>query len=323
MIGRRRRVLTYDGPAARLQAIVIKMAARVSRPMNHRGVQRFSWWVSRFFDGGNSVVLEGDGGKLRINLADGYWTPLLDPRFCYEPEVAALLDATLSPSTLFLDCGANLGYWSVLGRGHARRVVAVEASPLMYAQLRGNAALNDEGIVCVNAAVWSTSEAELQITSHPLLHAAASVVDVPGSGAHAGADVAVVPARTIDELVSRCDPEDVGPVVVKLDVEGAEIPAIEGAAETLSSRDVVLIYEDHGSDAGAAVSAFLLDRGFMLFAPVPGTAGGSRFCRVTLEDIRSAKTNPWRGYNYAACRPDSCFADLLTGSASKASGRVR
>jgi hypothetical protein len=48
------------------------------------------------------------------------------------------------------------------------------------------------------------------------------------------------------------------PAVIKLDVEGAEIAAIEGAA----GMDALFIYEDWPS---STVTAYLLDKGYCVF----------------------------------------------------------
>ncbi len=51
-----------------------------------------------------------------------------------------------------------------------------------------------------------------------------------------------------------------GPAVVKLDVEGAEIAAVEG----LGDMDAMLVYEDFPRQ-GMKVTRYLLERGWKLF----------------------------------------------------------
>ncbi|MEH0072816.1 hypothetical protein V6L77_25490 [Pannonibacter sp. Pt2-lr] len=59
-------------------------------------------------------------------------------------------------------------------------------------------------------------------------------------------------------------PQD-GPLVLKLDVEGVEIEALRGGVALLM-RDVLVIYEEHGSDRSHAVSRYLREEcGMRLF----------------------------------------------------------
>jgi hypothetical protein len=93
-------------------------------------------------------------------------------------------------------------------------------------------------------------------------------------------------------------------VVVKLDVEGAEIPAVEGARKTLSERDVVFLFEDHGQDPTCKVSRHLMDMGMVVMSP-------GRRRPLEIREIAALKIDPTRGFNFAACRPDAPFVESL------------
>jgi len=299
------KVTVHGGAGARLQAAAVQLLARAARPVGHRGVQRLTWMLSKHFDRDNRVtVLIGEGSRLRVYLDDGYWTKLLDPGFAYEPEIRDMLDRVLTPETIFLDCGANIGFWSVLTRHRARRVVAVEASPETFHRLTDNIALNGGGVDAVHAALWGQDDASLSIVGHHLCHAAASVCERDADAGRNGWRSFDVASVTIDTLLRRHCAGLSGPVVVKLDVEGAEIPAVEGAKETLAERDVVFLFEDHGLDPTCKVSRHLLDMGMVVMSP-----GSPR--PLTIREIAAVKVEPTRGYNFAACRPDAPFVELL------------
>jgi len=117
-----------------------------------------------------------------------------------------------------------------------------------------------------------------------------------------------VPSVTVDSLLRRCCPGLAGPVVVKLDVEGAEIPAGEGAAQTLAERDVIFLFEDHGQDPECRVSRHLMDLGMVVLSP-------GHPHPLTIAEIRAVKTDPLRGYNFAACWPTAPFVDCMCRSA--------
>src|SRR4029079_16886107 len=79
----------------------------------------------------------------------------------YEVDVTHLLHTLLRRSTTFVDLGANIGYYTLLGarwvgsRGH---VYAFEPDPIAYAYLVNNVANNRcDNITVINKAVGSTT----------------------------------------------------------------------------------------------------------------------------------------------------------------------
>jgi FkbM family methyltransferase len=233
-----------------------------------------------------------DGGRLAVRLGDAYWSRLL-VGWEYEADVAAIIDGAIArePEAVLLDCGANIGYFSSRSASLVR-TVAVEAVPPVFAQLQGNAAVN--GFHAIHAAVWSRPGETMTVTWDGLVPAAASVVD------DMGAMAAEVPTTTITELYERYVGD--GPAIVKLDVEGAEIAALEGGASVLDR--CLLVYEDHGKDRDHDVTRHLLERGFVVYHhdgidPVPIRAP---------EQLDGIKTDARRGYNFFAADPNSEWA---------------
>ena len=82
-------------------------------------------------------------------------------------------------------------------------------------------------------------------------------------------------------------------MVVKLDVEGAEIPAFEGAGDVLAQRRVTVVYEDHGADATHKVTRHVLDLGMGVFDPTTGAP-------LTIEGVAARKTDTVHGFNFLA-----------------------
>lgn len=304
-----RRITVHGGTGALAQTTVLAAAARAARPVHYRGVQRLTWLIApRFAADNHAVVRIGDRARMRLDLADGYWTKLLDPRYRYEPEIGRALDRLLAADTLFLDCGANIGYWSLLAADRAGRVVAVEANLTTWRRLQVNLDLNKSGVIGLHAALWRVSGQLLSVRAEePRQHANVSIVD-PSAGTEpeattAGSDREVT-SVTIDELVDRFAPSADTPVVVKLDVEGAEVPAVDGAARALAARELVLLYEDHGNDPECTVTKYILDLGLQVLAPEDGRV-------LTVQQVAEKKTDPRKGYNFAACRPKSALAARL------------
>jgi FkbM family methyltransferase len=283
--------LTFSSPSARLQYHVLMGLFRLAVTRGLYG--RFARGLARLFPAGNAVfVHEGNAPPFRIALGDGYWTRFALYRAPYEPEVAAVLRASAGTTPLFCDLGANKGWWTTRAAPLFARVIAVEASAATFADLRANAG-HLPNVTLHRAAIHARSGQTLSFVNTHLSHASARLMgDIP---AGTGDRIETVPTLAIDDLV----PEGVA-AVIKLDVEGAEISAIDGAARALAQGSV-LIYEDHGNDPACTVSARLLqDPDMRLFSidtgmvPMPDVAA-----------IAARKTDLCTGYNFLAAQAAS------------------
>lgn len=294
----RRIKLVTRGFRPAVHAALIVGLAHAARPVHYRGVQRLTWMAARFFSADDQVsVAVAEDTRLLIPLYDGYWAKLLNRHYRYEPEITTMLSRLLTPASYFIDCGANIGYWSMVSRNRARRVVAVEASPDTYARLQANVELNSADIDLVSAALWSEDGQLLTMTRHHLQHAGSTVSNGRGRAGAGGWDTIEVPSLTLGTILDRYCPDQTAPVVVKLDVEGAEIPAVEGSKDTLRRRGAVLIYEDHGDDPECKVTRHLLGLGMVVTDAISGQA-------LTVDEIAAQKTQSWRGYNFVAVWPE-------------------
>jgi FkbM family methyltransferase len=303
-------VAVHGGAGAHLQLFCLWTAALLFA--RTRAMQWLVWLFGRLFNEKNGVTVRLPcGGMLRLLLNDGYWISLISSRYEYEPEIGFLLRHFLrGDDVAFLDCGANIGYWSVIASGltGAGRVVAVEAAPPIFDLLVRNAALNSNRFDCVLAAVWHRDGDSLSLVRHERRHARSSVIDLRDRIGQPGYSQERISSVTLDTL---CEREEVTSpcLVIKLDVEGAELPALAGARRLTESREVVVIYEDHGSDEESRVSRHILTA---LRFNVYYCGPDFRVQRVeTPEALRRIKRERRVGYNLAACAPDCTFAHLL------------
>lgn len=274
-----------------------------------------TWDLAKLFDSHNAVVVElPSGGKFQVYLNDGYWSRLFINGFSYEPDVAHVLRRVFTQAdTYFLDCGANLGYWSVFASQllPSGRVLALEASPPQYERLLQNAKLNAGSFEAILGAIWSRDNDELVIVTHDQRHAGASVVNRREKVGQDGYHEYKLQSITIETICNRHIPNKNASVVIKLDVEDAEIQALEGARGVISSRDVLILYEDHGQDPTCHISDYLLNNfEFQIFHC---DDQGALTRMNSIPDIKNVKKHKSSGYNFCACSPNSAFSKILAG----------
>lgn len=177
------------------------------------------------------------GARLELDLTreKAYWLGH------YEPEVQGLLARLVRPGDLVYDVGGHLGFFSVCAALLGASVVVFEPSPGNARRLRRNVELNGLSIDVVEVAVWDSVEgAELV--------AGASDSEwwvTAGSG---------VPTVALDGFsAGRGD----RPSLLKVDVEGAEVRVLAGAARLIAEIRPAIVCELHSAEARDAIEALL------------------------------------------------------------------
>lgn len=179
------------------------------------------------------------GAKLVVDTRDRLLAPWLLMDGLWESHVTGWFHDVLKPGDVMVDVGANIGYFTVLAAqlvGPGGRVVAVEASPSLADKIRRNVAMNGHrGTVTVwHRAAWSGSE---RLKLHERVHygANSSLASVGAANLEELADTEVtveVEAVALDDLLGDLQRID----LLKLDVEGAEVHAMEGLARTVAAH---------------------------------------------------------------------------------------
>jgi len=285
------RTFRFSGPLARFQYALLMGLFRIV--WSRGGYGALARGLGRIFGQKTATFLVNDGAApFKIYLNDGYWTRfgLFYPD--YEPEVAAVINAAAGKTPLFCDLGANKGYWVTQAKTHFDKIIAVEASEQTFRALAENAEELDN-VSIHKLAIHETSGQTLTFVNTHLSHASARLLGSEVVGQNDG--IETVETVCIDDLVPRNTA-----ALIKLDVEGAEIAAIDGARQTLVEGSV-LIYEDHGSDDDCAPSAHLLNTpSIHVFSIENGVQ------RVnSIDEIRAIKTDIYKGYNFLAAHEDS------------------
>lgn len=155
----------------------------------------------------------------------------------WEAELTRLIDKLLSEATIFVDVGANFGYFTLLGaKKLANRpgasVIAVEPNPKLVKLLRRNAEIN-WSLAPIKIFDAAAGEKKGQVTLFvPQEHGANG-----GLTSHAKADKHKVAMVRVDDIV----PADQIVDVMKIDVEGHEFRVLKGAVEVIKRSPAIKI----------------------------------------------------------------------------------
>jgi len=164
----------------------------------------------------------------------------------FEPNLTYFTSHVLKPGDVFIDVGANIGYFSMLASkcvGEAGKVYAIEAAPSTHELLVRNLALNRmRNVQPVNMAV-ADRECRVRIRSVDSRNIGKSKVEFT-SGDEGGGVI----GRPLPAIVGS----DFGrATLIKVDVEGAEGVVLPGILNALASRNsgAVLVSEINPENA--------------------------------------------------------------------------
>ncbi len=183
------------------------------------------WWGTRVWKRTTEVVT-----PLGFKLTSGFH-PAYDMMRAgtFEPEECALIAKLVSKVDLFVDIGANLGYYTCLALHKGRPVVAVEPQPqnlqCLFQNLRANG-WEDRAEVFPVALSAKPGLLTLYGASGP------SASLIKNWAGYSSQFSRVVPISTLDTLVARRPAQR---VFIKIDVEGAEYQVLQGACHVLAS----------------------------------------------------------------------------------------
>jgi FkbM family methyltransferase len=218
---------------------------------------RFRALLTRLLIPARKIDIQLFGAKLCIDTREeiGLWRAarMADENVVFRDEVASLLNLALllQPGDTFVDVGANVGlYSSVLSRlrnvSPHTNYVAIEPNPGTVERLRDP----------VGGAVQALN---IAVSDH-----AGELGFMPG----VTSGVFRVSADSSSKMKVHCERLDALPLpqtdlVVKIDVEGHEVPVLRGATRLFDEQRIKVIYIDGYSDD--AIPDFLRERGFSIY----------------------------------------------------------
>lgn len=187
------------------------------RLLLYNAVAEHLWWLETTVEA--RMVF---GGTLQVDASDivgkhiyyfGIW----------EPKLTRWIQRRLRPGDLFVDVGANVGYYSLLASklvGDTGKVVAIEALPQTFSGLEQNLRKNKVGNVrTVNAAAWDKPDKVKIFTRQEGLAGSTTLMFEWADKWHLKKQLEI-DAKPLSAILTR---EEIQAArLIKIDVEGAE-----------------------------------------------------------------------------------------------------
>ncbi len=226
-------------PPARLFALKAVGRAPVCPMQNalaaHRDLQTQIRYHNQIL-GGSKVIEKDPAGYHLVDTPRGrWWIPAGDDfvlPFNLAEEAREIYGTgkyAVQRGDVALDCGANVGVWTRTALDHgARLVVAFEPAPENIESYRRNfrAEIASGQVVLVPKGVWDKEDV-LLLRRDPTNTAADSFVMLKDKSHGVEA-----PLTTIDRVVAEMKLDRVD--YIKMDIEGAEVRALNGARDTIA-----------------------------------------------------------------------------------------
>ncbi|MEM0118113.1 MAG: FkbM family methyltransferase [Conexivisphaerales archaeon] len=188
----------------------------------------------------DSRIIEMEGIKLEIDPSSNHdllFYYLWLNGLTYEKETVRILSDIAKGRSVFVDVGANSGFYSLLASkimGEAAKIYSFEPWPNSYARLLNNVRLNGfRNIFTYRTALGDREESRVMY-SYPLSDGQNSLVKIPNARAHE-----IVQVKRLDDVLPDAKVD-----VIKIDVEGFELNVLKGATNILKrNHQIVCIME--------------------------------------------------------------------------------
>ena len=173
------------------------------------------------------LIIPLHGQCFRVPAADRSLVPHLLADRGWEPHVSRYLQLSLQPDHVFMDVGANLGYYTVTCAPLVKTLIAFEPVDVTYRYCEMNIALNGlHNVLLFPNGLWS-EDTVIGMSVDPSQLMSAHVHQTgPGD--------ATVNCVSLDSLIAKGGLQLSRLDVLKMDVEGAEVSALHGMRRTIA-----------------------------------------------------------------------------------------
>jgi len=218
-----------------MSKLLKKSPLRFTKRLLINNHDRIRWLIpDRYF------VFTVPGGRIYLNIKES--SMMLERSLgLYEPGKTKAVQDLMKPRETFVDVGGNKGDFALLASkivGVHGRVICIEPEPTNFGWIQRSIELNGyKNIQVCNLALSDhDGESLLHLGTKSGFHTLLSGAPERDQGS------VKVRTRTLDSLLPGLG---VGPVnALKIDVEGAELPVLKGAAETIRANPNILVLLD-------------------------------------------------------------------------------
>jgi FkbM family methyltransferase len=173
------------------------------------------------------LIIPLRGRRLRVPAVDRSLVPHLIAHREWEPHLTRYLESSLDPDSVFADVGANFGYHTIMCAPLAKSVIAFEPVDAAFRYCEMNVALNGlHNVQLFPYGLWSEDK---------VIGIAVDKSQLMGSHLReSGPADATARCVALDSLIEKGEVQLSRLDVVKMDVEGAEVAALQGMCRSLA-----------------------------------------------------------------------------------------
>ena len=245
------------------------------------------------------------GNQIEIDINETIGNSIYSTRI-YDLPLSETLWRLTEPGNFVLDIGANIGFITGLcsyKSGPNGKVWAFEPNPLIIKRLTTNIQYNKYLNTTLYPFALSDSNKEGYLEFPDIFSYNHGVAYVGKNGTHS-AKAMKIDLRKLDDMV------DPGTIinVLKIDVEGHELPVFKGAEKLIDNKQITnIVYEDH-DPYPSIIAKFLIAKGYTLFRMEKG------WLNLNLKNPASApSTNGWEPTNYLATLDTEALKKKMKG----------
>lgn len=190
----------------------------------------------------------------------------------YEPNEFVYLNKFLKPGMTFIDVGANIGLYTLFAAkkvGDQGTVLGIEPSDREFQRLKAHVELNSLSNARLLQVAVSSSRTEAELLVATEKHSGHNTLGAFGYDCVMAQGKEWVHVERLDDIVQQEGLQRVD--VIKMDIEGAEFLALQGAEETLAQFHPTMLLElsdrtlKHQGCSSEQVWDFLTQSGYRIY----------------------------------------------------------
>jgi len=175
--------------------------------------------------------------------------------FTQDYEVNAVSMLKLNTDSTFVDVGANYGFYTLFTASKCLKgkVISIEANKKLFNEVKENVVINDfKNVECLNYAIWDKSGEEIKLYEDLTSGRNPTCFGI-------GENYSIIETITLDKIVSDFSLSKIN--WLKMDIESAEVKALEGSKNALKIIENLLL-EIHSKRNGEECEQLLKNYGF-------------------------------------------------------------